>query len=964
MTSPNQSSVSLLLNTRHVGRTVEISERIRWVRFPRRESANQSQIIPPEIIWWPSILYKNFMELRNDLDERLFMFRLRCKEEDSKTKSSKPAVAYLLGFYPPLVRTLVNYSCSSDFQEGGEDSFRFDKKGENGELKDFLNFREEIEDLANSSQATDKMKRIFNANLTLANDIFAVNKKPKKEFIVPKIEKASSEKKFHANLTLANDIFPFNKKPKKEFIMPKIEEAASSDEIQSMGVSLVYSEKELIRSIGVDHQDEYRKQIKLEETGGLDCVDGRHMFLDRASDELRTKSLSLVDALEGGYNTDIIRRLTVELDDECLPQAVLEETEMNKTRVGANPQPNNYYLDCSLFSDSTTTIGNTNGGYNSMTNKETFSSNTSAGKVFDVHFYPEGYKEVIRTMSKVSDAQLFTGREDRLSTFSNEKSNDSISSGIRQVSDAHFYCQRQQISREDPLPKISIERDKYDRKVSNSHEQELDESYDNAPIKKLEQSFASSGIVTVNYDKVSNSSHICCSKPYSFFEQFEVWNCFLNEGWRREGQYFVQPWCDPRSDKYILGIHYFSSIDDVVYFSRSKVSVKKKSTVCSNRDYKNSNTNKHDMDECEGSKIVSVDGVLAKELMSKTAGEIWKDSTEGNIAKGDKDGVIKNIKVQPKSKTTKSDIITSVKKKKTMKANKKETIVNNGRSGDIRLSLTANDSMNSKVVASKDYAALQLNYIHTQTEKRSRDSANEFTLVTPIRSAIPKMCNTTKSNEVGITRNCQVERKRKSIKSEEQIPAKVKKTVKKIKKESAVNQRKSVDIYLSPMANYKCIHTQPERRSRDYGEGAVFITPIHRAIRNICNTTKGDEVGITKNCLVKHKSKTRKSDIITVKEQVLAMIQKKLTVNQGNCFDIDLSTMDNDNVNSKGVACKDYALLQRNNMFFQTEKKSRESTEGAVFKKDAATKKKRQKDKKTKRQKLNMMSEVTSIIII
>jgi len=132
MTSNSPLSTSLLLSETHIGRIVQISERIRWAKIPGQD----------KIIWWPCILYKSFMELMSDLDERLVMFRNNCRVQQRKTQSNEPAVAYFLGFYPPLVRTFKNYSCYPAPQEG-EDTFRLDKEGMNRILQKAIERRNE-----------------------------------------------------------------------------------------------------------------------------------------------------------------------------------------------------------------------------------------------------------------------------------------------------------------------------------------------------------------------------------------------------------------------------------------------------------------------------------------------------------------------------------------------------------------------------------------------------------------------------------------------------------------------------------------------------------------------------------------------------------------------------------------------------------------------------------------------------
>ena len=90
--------------------------------------------------------------------------------EESKNKSSKLAVAYMLGFYPPLVRTFKNYTCSP-VPKDDEDAFRLDREGRDVELKDYFSFRQKSVDLAAASQAPDKLKKLFRYNPNFADKI-------------------------------------------------------------------------------------------------------------------------------------------------------------------------------------------------------------------------------------------------------------------------------------------------------------------------------------------------------------------------------------------------------------------------------------------------------------------------------------------------------------------------------------------------------------------------------------------------------------------------------------------------------------------------------------------------------------------------------------------------------------------------------------------------------------------------
>jgi len=171
MTSILPLKTSLLFDTAHVGKCVEINERIRWVKIPTNTDP-KDKIRPPEIIWWPCILYTSFTELRNDLDERLVEFRRTCKAANSKIEPGRSAVAYLLGFSPPLVRTVKNYSCHP-VPKRGEDAFRLDVEGRNNELKDFYDFFIQSQDIASSSRAPDRLKAKFLESLTLAEGILA-----------------------------------------------------------------------------------------------------------------------------------------------------------------------------------------------------------------------------------------------------------------------------------------------------------------------------------------------------------------------------------------------------------------------------------------------------------------------------------------------------------------------------------------------------------------------------------------------------------------------------------------------------------------------------------------------------------------------------------------------------------------------------------------------------------------------
>jgi len=191
MTSELPLKTSLLFNTTHVGNHVEINNRIRWVKFPASADP-KNKIRPPEIIWWPCILYKSFEELGNDLDIRLVEFRRRCKVADSKIELSKSAVAYLLGFSTPIVRIVKNYSCPP-VPKQGEDTFRLDIEGRSTELKDFYDFFLESQDIASASQASNQLKAKFQESLALAEDILAAENDLSAKFEMPKIDERWDE---------------------------------------------------------------------------------------------------------------------------------------------------------------------------------------------------------------------------------------------------------------------------------------------------------------------------------------------------------------------------------------------------------------------------------------------------------------------------------------------------------------------------------------------------------------------------------------------------------------------------------------------------------------------------------------------------------------------------------------------------------------------------------------------------
>ena len=63
-------TAELLLSPKHIGnsQSIEINERLRWAKIPTSEAA-QNKLSKPEIVWWPCMLYKNFTELHDDLNE-------------------------------------------------------------------------------------------------------------------------------------------------------------------------------------------------------------------------------------------------------------------------------------------------------------------------------------------------------------------------------------------------------------------------------------------------------------------------------------------------------------------------------------------------------------------------------------------------------------------------------------------------------------------------------------------------------------------------------------------------------------------------------------------------------------------------------------------------------------------------------------------------------------------------------
>jgi len=315
-------STSLLLSETHIGRTVEISERIRWAKIPGQD----------KIIWWPCILYKSFMELMGDLDERLVMFRNNCLMQHRKTQSNEPAVAYFLGFYPPLVRTFKNYSCFPAPQKG-EDAFRLDKEGMNIELKNFFTFYCEMQDRANYSQASQKLIRMFNTSVAFVDKILA----------------------------------------------------AELDSQQILGLNVNGGIAEL--------EDNRQKNIGLEEIGVTKISGGYCLLQDEASGNLKTKNISLVESVKGEENgDDFVRSINVCLKDEASCQEGLKEIDNDGLQVDEKQQTK----DCSHFSEKASATKNktkqlmtTNEKmrvFKTSSSKLTYPKVSPLKKIFDVQF--------------------------------------------------------------------------------------------------------------------------------------------------------------------------------------------------------------------------------------------------------------------------------------------------------------------------------------------------------------------------------------------------------------------------------------------------------------------------------------------------------------------------------------------------------------------------------------------------
>jgi len=138
MTIKTGITSKVLTNECHIGNKVSISTRIRWVQLGGK---NQSQQTSSDSKWWPGILYNNFLELMEDLDERLADVRAYCLVQNLKQRSRKrqsQEVVYVLG----------------------TSAFEYKLVSSNDEMKNFYNHYEEMEDIG-SAQYTSTEKREF-----------------------------------------------------------------------------------------------------------------------------------------------------------------------------------------------------------------------------------------------------------------------------------------------------------------------------------------------------------------------------------------------------------------------------------------------------------------------------------------------------------------------------------------------------------------------------------------------------------------------------------------------------------------------------------------------------------------------------------------------------------------------------------------------------------------------------------
>eukprot|EP00559_Dactyliosolen_fragilissimus_P003006 CAMPEP_0184863322 /NCGR_PEP_ID=MMETSP0580-20130426/10510_1 /TAXON_ID=1118495 /ORGANISM="Dactyliosolen fragilissimus" /LENGTH=1256 /DNA_ID=CAMNT_0027361591 /DNA_START=116 /DNA_END=3886 /DNA_ORIENTATION=+ len=166
-----------------VGNLVSIRDRICWVRLPSYPADKKQGSIDGVIHWWPGILYKNFGELMCDIDRGQTTFRAKCLlahlQYKKKCKEEAPAVAYILGYEPTLIRTITSEgkddaNCITPICQSNCKSFDFFKYTTLGtEVRNFYDHYDDMEGGGTSPQCevSSRQRHMFARAISISQEL-------------------------------------------------------------------------------------------------------------------------------------------------------------------------------------------------------------------------------------------------------------------------------------------------------------------------------------------------------------------------------------------------------------------------------------------------------------------------------------------------------------------------------------------------------------------------------------------------------------------------------------------------------------------------------------------------------------------------------------------------------------------------------------------------------------------------